>query len=284
MYAITTEDGRRYFSEHDIKEQTAIYYQTLYTPRILPAYTLSWTNFIEEQITKFSENKQYEKEYKNREITIQEVKKATKTLKNNKSTGPELRKNEFIKYGGNKLLDKLTYFFNEIFSHEQIPQSWLRSMIINIDKGKKNKELLSNKRGISLSNNICKLFEIAINNKIKGTLQLTEAQAGASKNRAAVDQIFTLKTTIQNRTSKGQLTYIAFIDLEKAFDKSWVHGVLFNLWNRGIKGKIWRIILKLKQNRKNHNTNQIWRNIRNRHSRWHRSRKSSFRTGVVSPN
>ena len=178
------------------------------------------------------------------------LKKATKTLKNNKSTGPELRKNEFIKYGGNKLLDKLTYFFNEIFSHEQIPQSWLRSMIINIDKGKKNKELLSNKRGISLSNKICKLFEIAINNKIKGTLQLTEAQAGASKNRAAVDQIFTLKTTIQNRTSKGQLTYIAFIDLEKAFDKSWVHGVFFNLWNRGIKGKIWRIMLKLKQNRK----------------------------------
>ena len=26
MYAITTEDGRRFFSEHDIKEQTAMYY------------------------------------------------------------------------------------------------------------------------------------------------------------------------------------------------------------------------------------------------------------------
>ena len=250
MYAITTEDGRRYFSEHDIKEQTAIYYQTLYTPGILPAYNHSWTNFIEEQITKFSENKQYEKEYKNREITIQEVKKATKTLKNNKSTGPELRKNEFIKYGGNKLLDKLTYFFNEIFSHEQIPQSWLRSMIINIDKGKKNKELLSNKRGISLSNNICKLFERVVNNTIKGTLQFTEAQAGARENRAAVDQIFTLKAIIQKRTSEGLPTYIAFIDLENMFDKTWVQGVNFNLWNRGIKGKIWRIILTLKQNRK----------------------------------
>ena len=27
MYAVTTEDGLRFFSEHDIKEQTAIYYQ-----------------------------------------------------------------------------------------------------------------------------------------------------------------------------------------------------------------------------------------------------------------
>ena len=109
---------------------------------------------------------------------------------------------------------------------------------------------MSNKRAISLSNNICKLFERVINNRIKGTLQFTEAQAGARENRAAVDQIFTLKAIIQKRTSEGLPTYIAFIDLEKVFDKTWVQGVIFNLWNRGIKGKIWRIILALKQNRK----------------------------------
>ena len=126
-------------------------------------------------------------------------------------------KNEFIKHGGNKLLEKLTYFFNEIFNHAQIPLSWLRSMIISIDKGKKNKDLLSNKRGISLSNNICKLFERVINNGIKGTLQFTEAQAGLIENRAAVDLIFTLKAIIQNRTSKGLPTDIAFLDLEKTF-------------------------------------------------------------------
>ena len=34
MYAFTTEDGRQFFSEYDIKEQTAIYYQKLYTPRV----------------------------------------------------------------------------------------------------------------------------------------------------------------------------------------------------------------------------------------------------------
>ena len=123
-------------------------------------------------------------------------------------------------------------------------------MMINIDKSKKNKELLSNKKRISLSNSICKLFERVKNNRIKGTLQFTEAQVGARENRAAVDQIFTLKTIIQNRTSKGQPTYIAFIDLQKAFDKTWVQGLFFNLWNNGIKDKIWRIVLKLKQNRK----------------------------------
>ena len=89
-----------------------------------------------------------------------------------------------------------------------------------------------------------------MNNRIKGTLQFTEARAGERENRAATDQIFTLKAIIQNRVSKVQPTYIAFIDLEKAFDKTWVHGVFFNLWNKGIKGKIWTVMLKLKQKKK----------------------------------
>ena len=151
---------------------------------------------------------------------MKEVKKATKTLKNNKSAVLELIKNEFIKYGGNKRLEKLTYFFNEIFNYEQISQSWLRSMIVNIHKDKEKKELLPNKRGISSSNNICKLFERVVNNRIKGTLQFKEAQAGARENTAAADQIFTLKAIIQNRTYKGLPTYIVFMDLEKALDKT----------------------------------------------------------------
>ena len=36
--------------ELEIREQTAIYYQKLYAPRILSAYKNSWTSFIEQQI------------------------------------------------------------------------------------------------------------------------------------------------------------------------------------------------------------------------------------------
>ena len=57
MYTITTKDDQRFFSEHDIKEQTAMYYQKLYTPQILPACNHSWPDFIEKQITTFGKNK-----------------------------------------------------------------------------------------------------------------------------------------------------------------------------------------------------------------------------------
>ena len=36
--------------ELEIREQTAIYYQKLYAPRILSTYKNSWTSFIEQQI------------------------------------------------------------------------------------------------------------------------------------------------------------------------------------------------------------------------------------------
>ena len=59
-----------------------------------------------------------------------------------------------------------------------------------------------------------------MNNRIKiNTLQFTGAPAGVRENRAAVLQIFTLKAINQNRTSKNQPTYIAFIYLEKALIK-----------------------------------------------------------------
>ena len=91
------------------------------------------------------------------------------------------------------------------------------------------------KRGISLSNNICKLFV----NIMKGTLQFTEVQAEARQEKTELQLTKYFKREHQ---MVNQHIYIAFIDLEKTFDTTWVQGVFFNLWNRGIKDKIWRIM------------------------------------------
>ena len=45
-------------------------------------------------------------------------------------------------------------------------------------------------------------------------------------------------------------TYVAFIDLEKAYDQAGKDTVLYTLWNRGIKAKIWRVICELSSNQK----------------------------------
>ena len=118
-----------------------------------------------------------------------------------------------------------------IFDSEGIPHQWKISMLINIDKRKKDNEKLENKRGISLCNNISKLFEKIIVNR----LNFTEAQAGARPQKITVNNLFTLKSIIQQRKHEGKETYVAFIDIEKAYDMVWSNAIFYLLWDRESK-------------------------------------------------
>ena len=91
------------------------------------------------------------------------------------------------------------------------------------------------------------MFEKVINNRIKSALSFAEAQAGARERRSSVDQLFILKSVIQQRKFQRKQTYIALIDIEKAFDYTWREGMFYNLWQRGVRGKIWRIMYNLCQ-------------------------------------
>ena len=53
-----------------------------------------------------------------------------------------------------------------------------------------------------------------------------------------------------NRKHEGKETYVAFIDIEKAYDKVWSNSIFYLLWDQGIKGNLWRIMYKLNQNLK----------------------------------
>ena len=137
-----------------------------------------------------------------------------------------------------------------LFTTYLLTNQWREAVLVNIDKGKKGKEKLENKRGISLSNSISKVFEKIIVRRVHNEICFTEAQAGGRPNRSTIDHIFTLKSVIQQRFYEKKQTYVAFIDLEKAYDQAWKDAVLYTLWNRGIKGKIWRVIYELNSNQK----------------------------------
>ena len=64
------------------------------------------------------------------------------------------------------------------------------SILINIDKGKKDNEKLENKRRMSLCNNIRKLFEKIIVSRLNKHLNFTEAQAGARPQKGTYYTIY----------------------------------------------------------------------------------------------
>ena len=47
---------------------------------------------------------------------------------------------------------------------------------------------------------------------------------------------------------QNQETYVAFIDLEKIFDKVWSSAIFCLFWKTGIREKLWRMMHKLNNN------------------------------------
>ena len=122
------------------------------------------------------------------------------------------------------------------------------------------------KEGISITNNIAKLLEKIIINRLNNHLQFTEAQAGAQPGKNTLTNLLALKSVIQQRMTQNQETYVAFIDIEKAFDKAWSSAIFYLLWKRGIRGKLWRIMHKLEEPR-NKSHAKIWPYRRNSNRR-----------------
>lgn len=246
MWALKNDEGTILYNTEEIKAETARYYEELYSPRTNPLYRQDWTDHIQEKIELRSEDLDTHHNHPmNRPISKEEVKNAINQLPLNKSCGPDDIPNEFLKFGGEKLHDAIHSLFTSIFSLEIPPSQWSLSNLINLDKGKGDPQLLSNKRGISLTSNLGKLFERVVNNRVKQYLQFTQAQAGGREGKSCVDHIFVIKSVINQFQKEKKPTFCAFIDLEKAYDKVWPDAIYHALWERGIKGKLWRVMKSL---------------------------------------
>lgn len=71
-----------------------------------------------------------------------------------------------------------------------------------------------------------------LNKRICKVVSITEAQAGARRERSSIDQSFILKSVIQQRLCEQKTAYEAITDTEKAYDNTLRDGMFYNLWKR----------------------------------------------------
>ena len=69
---------------------------------------------------------------------------------------------------------------------------------------------------------------------------MNEGQSGFRPNRSCVNHVYTLGKTVQGRKGAGLTTYYFFLDVQKAYDTVWRNGFWKNLWEIGIREKMWR--------------------------------------------
>ena len=247
LFAVKNTTGNRIYDEINTKKVVTSCYEKLYTQHEPEPDVIQWINHVNNQIETFSHCTEYDDHQINNPIRIEEVITAINSTKNQKAPGPDNIINEFIKYSGPISQEIIHQLFQEIFMSEKIPEQWKQTTIINLYKGKGDSELLTNYRGIILSSNLRKIFERILNNRIKSVLQYTEMQAGGRENFGSCDQIFILNTLINQAVFDKKKLYIAFLDISKAYDKTWGNAAFYSLWKNGVKGKIWRLMKLLNQ-------------------------------------
>jgi exonuclease III len=243
------KDNNEYvYQPEELKEYVAHYYEELYRNDTTRFGNSTHTEVIEQQITDLVQDRNHKQSPLNKPFIMDELESVISKLPKGKSAGPNRVCYELVTHGGHNLKTTLLTICNNIVDNEIIPQEWQHSSMVMLPKGKKDPERIENKRGISLADCTCKVFERLILNRIDPVLPFTEAQAGSRKGRSTTDQIFILKSVIEHRKARHLPTYLAFLDLHKAYDLIWKAAILNTLWEGGVRGKIWRIMRELNDN------------------------------------
>uniref|UniRef100_A0A3Q4MDV0 Reverse transcriptase domain-containing protein n=1 Tax=Neolamprologus brichardi TaxID=32507 RepID=A0A3Q4MDV0_NEOBR len=96
-----------------------------------------------------AENAQHEFGVNTGRITIEEVKIAIKSLKNNKATGLDEIPAELLKHGDQPQVEEFTALFNKWWQSGTVPEDWRKGAIVKLPKKGKTSEC-TNWRGITL--------------------------------------------------------------------------------------------------------------------------------------
>uniref|UniRef100_A0A914WUK6 Reverse transcriptase domain-containing protein n=1 Tax=Plectus sambesii TaxID=2011161 RepID=A0A914WUK6_9BILA len=127
-------------------------------------------------------------------ITKEETKMAVHLLKNGKAAGLDEVAPELLKHGGPDTINALTNFMNTCWDKLTVPEDWRQGVIIRLPK------------------KFLRRLRQAVDD------QLREQQAGFRCGRSCNEQIFILRSIIEQSLEYQQRLLINFIDFVKAFD------------------------------------------------------------------
>ena len=184
-------------------------------------------------------------------ITVDEIEKAIKRLKNNKASSDDNIINEYIKHSSQKMILLYVKIFNAIFNTGRMPEAWLKGTILPIYKNKGSSADPKNYRPITIVSCFGKLFTSVLNERLQVFSErfnlICENQAGFRKDYSTIDNIFLLHTLVSPSNLYKKKLYCIFIDFEKAFDKVWRNGLWNKMLQSQINGKMYNVIFNMYQ-------------------------------------
>jgi hypothetical protein len=239
----------------DIANTLAAHYERMSTAALHTSNTESFDEEhkrrIEQDVTGYRAHASYQDDAGHPElsaaITVEEVARQCAALHNGKAPSPlDAVPNELLKYGGAPVHAALAALFDMQFALEAKAKT--PGVICPIYK-KGDQTEPGNYRPITLGSSIDKLYNSVLNARLMACLEETgglhEAQQGFRPGRSAVDNVFMLRACLDARLQAKLNTYILFLDIEKAYDRVWRGGLLWQLWRKGVRGRMFRVLANM---------------------------------------
>ena len=126
--------------------------------------------------------------------------------------------NTHVKPLKDMLLFSVYLLFNTIFFTTNAIVNWAPSVLFIIPK-KGNLRLITNWRGIQMSEFLNAWYDRILGNRLKSWMKVDEFQTAYQKGKSCNTQIFTLRTISELAKKNNMPLFIAYIDLAKAFDR-----------------------------------------------------------------
>jgi len=190
----------------------------------------------------------------NEEIQLSELIVALDECKKVSAPGIDDINYIMIKHLSNVSLKSILQVFNVIWKRGEIPAIWKHAVVIPILKPGKDESLPISYRPISLTSNLCKLFEKIISKRLYSHFEKYNLfninQSGFRKNRRTLDHLIRISEDIHKSLATKGYTVGVFLDIEKAYDMVWRKGVLFKLHKLGVSGNMFNWVNSFLHNRK----------------------------------
>ena len=159
------------------------------------------------------------------------------------------RKYDFILKSGDDLKCALNKLFEQVWKLETKPEQWRITKIIQLYKGSGSRNELSNLRNINTKEETPKLFGNIVTNLAKPNIisSMTKFQIGTKPGHCAQEHLFVLKSIIGLYVFYGIAVIVQLHNISKFFDREMLRDAMDALYNRGTRGKLYRLLYELNQ-------------------------------------
>ena len=153
-------------------------------------------------------------------ITSEMITKAINKMASGKAAGPSGIVAEMLKPLGEAGIAEVHDLVEDIISEGCIRTDWQENFIVNLYKGKGDALNRGNYRGLKLIEQMMEVLERVVEGLIRQIVEIDEMQCGFMSGHGTTDAIFIVhQLQEKHSTHANKLLYMAFVDLEKAFDR-----------------------------------------------------------------